>query len=185
LNNIRRQGFTVIELIVSVAVLLVITTLILAKFPNFNDSVSLKKTVQDVALEIRQAQVYGLGVREFQSGGGLYPGYGVHFDVASPGSFILFADINGDNAYSGSSEDVESFKIQTGEKVSSICANEKTLPSAGCAFSRADIIFWRPNPFVILKADGSSFSDLEIKLTSPRGQTKKVVILSSGQISVE
>jgi type II secretory pathway pseudopilin PulG len=183
--GLNSAGFTIIELVVSTSILVIVTTLIFANYPNFDDGISLRKTAQEIALTVRQAQTYGLGVREFRSGTGIYPGYGVHFSVASQDSFILFADVNGNNAYDGSSEDISSFKIQTGEKISGLCANEKTLPSAGCAFGAEDIIFFRPKPLVIIKADGSNFFDAEIKITSPRSQTKTIIILSSGQISIE
>jgi len=176
----KKGGFTIVELIVTTSILIIVTTLIFAKYPTFRENISLKKTAQEIALAVRQAQTYGLGVRGFQTGTGIvFPGYGVHFDVASPDSFILFADgVSGNNT-------VESFKVQTGERLSSLCANIKTSPPGTCGFNTMDIIFSRPNPLVILRSGASSFSDAEIKIISPRGQIKTIVILSTGQISVE
>ncbi len=181
-----RQGFTIIELVVTISILVVVTTLIFANQPKFRENISLKKTAQEIALAIRQAQAYGLGVREFQLGSNKYPGYGVHFNIASLDSFILFADLDEDNVYDETLENVESFKIQTGEKLSSLCANIKTSPPGTCGFNTMDIVFSRPNPLVSLRSGVSSFSDVEIKMLSSRGQQiKTIVILSSGQISVE
>ncbi|MCX6731697.1 MAG: prepilin-type N-terminal cleavage/methylation domain-containing protein [Candidatus Parcubacteria bacterium] len=174
-----KKGFTIIELVVTTSILVIITTLIFANYPKFRESISLKKTAQEIALTVRQAQTYGLGVREFQPGSRIFPGYGVHFDIDSSDSFVLFADgVSGNNT-------VESFKIQTGEKISDLCV--KTVNTTSCGHNTIDIIFFRPNPLVTIKADGSSsgISDAEIIISSPAGQTKKVVILSSGQISVE
>jgi len=176
----RQAGFTIIELVVTTSILVIVSTLIFVDYPGFQSNISLKKAAQEVALTIRQAQVYGLGVREFQTGTGIYPGYGVHFDVASPDAFVLFADINSDNIYSGAQENVELFKIQTGEKISDICVS-----GGACGFNTADIIFFRPKPLVVIKANGSSYSGVEIKIISPRGQIKTIVILSSGQISIK
>lgn len=169
----------------AVSILIVITILIFSNYPRFRENISLKKTAQEVALTIRQAQTYGLSVREFQPGSNIYPGYGVHFALSSSDSFILFADLNGNSAYDGSGEEVEAFKIQTSERISSLCAHEKNPPSAGCSFNSMDIIFFRPNPLITLKANGVLYSDVEIKLISPREQIKTVVVLSTGQISVE
>lgn len=183
--NRNNRGFTIVELIVTTSILVIVTTLIFANYPKFRENVSLKKTAQEIALAVRRAQTYGLGVREFQQGTGIFPGYGVHFDIVFPDSFVLFADINGNNVYDGVSENVESFKIQTGEKLSGLCANAKTSPPGTCGFNTINIIFFRPKPLVTIKADGSGFFDAEIKIVSPRGQIKTIVILSSGQISVE
>lgn len=183
--NRNNRGFTIIELVVTTGILIIVTTLIFANYPKFRENISLKKTAQEIALAVRRAQTYGLGVREFQPGSGVFPGYGVYFNIASSDSFVLFADINGNNTYDGTSESIESFKIQTNERLSSLCANAKTSPPGTCGFSTINIIFFRPQPLVTIKADGSGFSDGEIKITSPRNQTKTVVILSSGQISVE
>lgn len=181
----RQAGFTIVELIVTTSILVIVSTLIFANYPKFRENVSLKKTAQEIALTIRRAQTYGLSVREFRQGTGIFPGYGVHFDIAYPDSFVLFADINGNNAYDGTTEDIESLKIQTNEKLSSLCTNVKTSPPGSCGFNKIDIIFFRPKPLVTIKADGSDFFDAEIKIVSPRGQIKTIVILSSGQISVE
>jgi prepilin-type N-terminal cleavage/methylation domain-containing protein len=183
--NRNNKGFTIVELIVTTSILVIVTTLIFANYPKFRENISLKKTAQEIALAIRRAQTYGLSVREFQPGSGKFPGYGVHFNIASSDSFILFADLDGDSVYDGVSENVESLKIQTGEKLSSLCANVKTSPPGTCGFNTIDIIFFRPKPLVTIKADGSGFFDGEIKIISPRGQIKTIVVLSSGQISVE
>jgi len=172
--NRNNKGFTIIELVVTTSILVIITTLIFANYPKFRENISLKKTAQEIALAVRQAQTYGLGVREFQPGTGIFPGYGVHF-VKNSDSFILFADVNGNNI-------IESFKIQTGETISDLCVN-----TTSCGHNTIDIIFFRPKPLVTIKADGSSsgISDAEIKIISPGGQIKTIVILSSGQISVK
>jgi prepilin-type N-terminal cleavage/methylation domain-containing protein len=181
----NNKGFTIIELVVTTSILVIITVSILASYPKFRETVSLKKTVQEAALAVRKAQSYGLGVREFGGGTNIYPGYGAHFDTASQDSFLVFADVNGNNKYDGPSEDVETFKIQTAEKISDICANVKISPPGTCGLDRADIIFYRPKPLVVIMANDSVFSDVEIKISSASGQVKTIVVLSSGQISTE
>ncbi len=185
----KNKGFALIELVVVSGIFIIVTIAIFTNYPAFRDMVSLRRTVQELALVLRQAQSYGLGVREYASGSGIYPGYGVNFNLTKPDTFTLFADIlpsgpPGNDLYDSSSEDIEIFKIQTGDRIYSICANEKKTPAV-CGLSSANIVFYRPNPLVSLIADGSSYSDMEIKLRSPRGTIKTVVILASGQISVE
>ncbi len=185
----RKRGFSTIELVVTIGILIVITTLIFASFPKFRQTVSLKRTAQEVALAIRQAQAYGLSTRGFQSATEeKFPAYGVYFNKNFPDSFILFADVAPqNNRYDGSFEDVQIFKIQTGDKITGLCSNQKKSPPGDCSYDTMNIIFFLTNP-VTLKADDSllpSDSDAEVVIESSQGQKKTIVVLPSGQISVE
>jgi len=54
--------------------------------------------VLDIALSLREAQVYGLGVKDV--GAGVFDvSYGVHFDINTPSSYIFFADLNDNLIY--------------------------------------------------------------------------------------
>lgn len=178
-----------IELIVTTGILVLVSTLILADYPEFSHALSLKRTSQEIALVIRQAQVYGLGVRKFSTGtGDIYPGYGAHFDVSNPDSLVLFADVNANNRYDGSSETVELFKIQTNSKIFQLCGDIKSAPPGNCSISTMDIIFLRPVPTVIFTANGgaaSVSSDAEIGVISAKGKVSTIIVYSSGQISIE
>lgn len=64
----RRQscvhhGFTLIELMVTLAIFTVMTGMVLANYPDFNNKISRDLLVQEVALSIREAQVYGTSIR--------------------------------------------------------------------------------------------------------------------------
>jgi type II secretory pathway pseudopilin PulG len=184
----REWGFSIIELVVTIGILIVITTLIFASLPKFRQTVSLKRTAQEVALAIRQAQVYGLSIRGFQSATEeKFPAYGVYFNKNFPDSFILFADVDNDKTYDGSGEDVQVFIIQTGDKITALCSNKKKSPPGDCSYDTMNIIFFLTNP-VTLRVDDSllpSDSDAEVVIESSQGQGKTIVVLPSGQISVE
>ena len=59
----RRRGFTLIELLVVVAIIVVITGLILANSNKFGGQTMLQNLSYDIALSLREAQVYGISVR--------------------------------------------------------------------------------------------------------------------------
>lgn len=185
-NNIRKRGFTLVELMVTISIAVLITAMLFANFRHFREVLSLKRAAQEIALSLRQAQVYGTSVREFGEGSGKFPGYGVRFKIASPDSYILFADVNANNSYDGDLEKVKTFSIGTNDRISDLCLNAKTSPPGNCSLSQLDVIFLRPNPTIILTNDGYTlFSDAEITITSPKGGQKTVTIWSTGQISVE
>ncbi len=190
---LRGAGFTLVELLVTVSIMVAITSMILANYPKFSGSLALKRTAQEIALSIRQAQVYGLSVREFGAGSGIFPGYGVHFDISSGSDvFVLFADTNKNDSYDAgsgcggsSTECVQKFKISTGDKISKLCGGEQSSPPGDCSLSQLDIIYLRPTPTVKLNGDGTPFSDASIVVRSPSGEEKTIRVWLSGQIRVE
>ncbi len=179
--NRQKRGFTMIELIVTISILVIITTSIFIKYPTFRQNISLKRTAQEVALTIRQAQVYGLSTKEFQPETSIFSGYGVHFESGTD-SFILFADADNDKTYDGASENVQVFQIQTGDKIADLCGNEI------CGVMKMDIVFYLTNPPVSITADSILLpfgSDAGVVIISLQGQTKTISVLPSGQIAVE
>lgn len=185
--NRQKKGFTTIELIVTISILVIITTAIFIKYPTFRQNISLKRTAQEIALTIRQAQVYGLSTKEFQPG--IFSGYGVHFESGSD-SFVLFADADNDKTYDAgdgcggtNTECVQMFQIQTGDKITDLCAN------GTCGVNKMDIVFYLTNPPVSITTDtGGTLpfgSYAGVVIISLQGQTKTISVLASGQISVK
>ena len=93
------RGFTLIELVITIAIFAAMTTYLLAKYGKFNQSLLLTNLAYDVALTIRTAQSFGLNVKavttnaEYVTPSFDFP-YGAHFDSRSTKnkSFIFFAD---------------------------------------------------------------------------------------------
>ncbi len=179
------RGFTLIELLVVISIFSIVSLSLLSNYPQFRSSISLKRTAQEIALSIRQAQVYGLSVTEFGAGSGIFPGYGVHFDINTPSVFILFADANNNKLYDGTSEELQTFRIQTADRISKLCGNEKTAPPGDCALSQLDVVYLRPGPNVVLMSGAVEFSDAEVIVRSSGGEEKTVVVWLTGQIAVE
>ncbi|MFA4890510.1 MAG: prepilin-type N-terminal cleavage/methylation domain-containing protein [Candidatus Paceibacterota bacterium] len=189
-----RRGFTLVELVVTISIFIIISTLVFANYPKFKSQLSLKKTSQEIAFAVREAQVYSLSVKEYN---GTFPGYGVHFDISKPDTIILFADVNKNSKYDefdegdGIDGKVKEYKIRTSDSFSSLCGNEKSSPPGSCGLSKMDAVYLRPNPLITLKGwdNGGSllpnFSDVEILISSPGGATKKIIIWVSGQITIE
>lgn len=85
------RGFTLLELIVVMAIFLIITAVVVADIPNFRNKSSLDLIISEVATYIRSAQVYGAAQR-----GGPVSGstnvFGINLNT-NPGSnenFYLF-----------------------------------------------------------------------------------------------
>jgi len=179
-----RRGFTLVELVVTIGIFVVISTLVFANYPKFKSQLSLKKTSQEIAFAVREAQVYSLSVKEYE--GRFDIGYGVHFDISKPDTVLLFADVNKNSEYDDNDGIVKEYKIRTSDSFSSLCGNEI------CGLSQLDAVYLRPNPLITLRGKDSNgiptspdFSDAEIKILSSGGMEKKIIIWVSGQITIE
>ena len=91
------RGFTLTELLVVVGIMTIMNLLIFANYPEFSQRLALKRTSEDIALIVRQAQAYSLGIKKPVSGD--YSGFGVRFDKNNNKSLILFADTNTNKTY--------------------------------------------------------------------------------------
>jgi len=191
------RGFSLIELLVSISILVAISTLILVNQNRFGGTISLSNLAYQVALTIRQAQTYGFSVREAQEGTGNFtPSFGVHFASNSPYTYILFADKNGSGRYENYDNDGNQipdenfayFVISGNKSISSFCGifangSQKCNPT----ITSLDILFKRPDPDAIIKSDivADTYSSARITLKAGEGLTRGITVVSTGQIGVD
>ena len=193
--NLRlyQSGFTLIELLVVIALITIITAVFLFQQRRFDSSTLLRSLAYNIALSIRQAQVYGTSVREFS---GLFDySYGVYFSNA--GSYILFADVNGDKVYTSSPTDekVQLFSLSNGYSILQFCGVRASGQedcfgggkNGGTQITSLSIYFKRPNPDAqFFSSAGNTYSSAYIKVAGPSDVvTRKVTVTLPGQISVD
>lgn len=186
-----RRGFTLIELMVVLAIVAAVTATVLTSQSSFNKTLILANTAYDIALTLRSVQTYGIGNRAV--GGAVGAGYGLHFQRGTLGTFTVFADTfpspscetpdckPGNKTYeNGSDAFVQTYTLGNGMTISNFCAF-----SGGwsCESSSLDIVFARPNPDAFISANGSSYSAACVTISSPQGGAKYISVASSGQIT--
>lgn len=202
-----QAGFTLIELMVVLGIIVIISTVILVSSSRFNSAILLRSLAYQVGLSIRQAQLYGVAVVEGPvetqcARGGeskFCSAFGVHFDKNFLARYHLFADVNNDGIDNDGYDPVERFNAQYGFTISNFCVlgtsvkcSAKSCPVqySGCtpsAISTMDIAFRRPNPEARITADSdpnSQYNSAFIVVEAPGGATRSVSVSLTGQIVV-
>lgn len=187
------RGFTLIELLVVAGIVVVVTSIILANNSQFGGMITLENLSYDMALSIRQAQVYGIAVRRFGSNN-YNVGYGMHFEKTSATSYTLFGDAILANGFYDQGELVQLSTLQGGYRISDLCVRQSgslatTCATYTCGLDKLDILFKRPEPDAFIRANGDSALNEAacIIITSPRSTADKrsIVVEATGQISVQ
>lgn len=193
--NKSNSGFTLLELLVSIAIVGVITTVVIFNYSKFNDGLALSSATQEIAVAVREAQVYGLSVKEVSVGSGQFASaYGIYFEPSTPLNYYVFADLDASNTFdigsgcgSGSTECIEKFTLRNGISITSICDASDCPPHP--SVKKLNIVFLRPNPdaLIYFTNNGGAIqagpsTRARIILTSAKGNTITVTVESTGQI---
>jgi len=189
LSSISRAGFTLVELIVVMAIATIIMTTLVIQQNKWNDSLTVSTQAYELALMIRQAQVYSLGVREDTAGTGdkFNVGYGVYFDTDNT-RYIFFADRDGNMKYD-SGEAIETKTFTRGVTIKNVCGNTKCFFTGSGSLRRANISFFRPETGANIKltnTGGNRADDppVTISLKSIGGKVSSVKVEINGQVSI-
>ena len=195
----KLRGFTLIELLVTMAIMTLITSVTLANHSEFGGKVLLRSAAYEMALAVREAQTYGVSVRKINIEAGEFESaYGIHFDASDPTHYVMFTDtyahngmlVRGEgrlrNTYL---EDVTTYTIGRGYKINKLCAGTggSCVNVCDTCSGSLDITFKRPEPDASIRFAGSTsnvYDKAEVELISPRGDTIKMLVEVSGQISV-
>lgn len=181
-----QAGFTLVELLVVMGIVIIVSSVILANNSRFGGNVLLENLAYDIALSVRQAQIYGIAVRSF-SAGNFSAGYGMHFDVSNPTTYVLFADAVVPNGLYDEGELVQSTDIGRGYFIAKLCEPAGSDIDSCTSVSKLDILFKRPEPDAYIRANsGSDINEsARIVVQSPRDNRMSIVVEATGQISVQ
>lgn len=159
--NFASRGFTMIELLISIAIFTLLSAVTLAKYNTFNNNAEFTNATESIVLALRQAQVYGVAAKSTLDGGGaaiLCPPvtgsafdcvYGVHLDafsgdIISPprnDKIVIFVDENRNYIYDSGETIADTISWKSPIIISGLVCGESV-----CSGSKMDITFRRPNP---------------------------------------
>lgn len=192
-------GFTLVEVLVAVAITALISVVVVVRFASFDSTILLKDLAYDIAVTLRETQVYSLSVLGGEQG--FDTPYGMSFTPASK-SYVFF-QYGGDPStrprHDGSSSvGLNTFLIGRSLEVADICVVTDPDLSPQCAadgIQRVDISFRRPEFealfFVVdgggnwSEAQNGGISSVQIKVHSLAADDTWIIeVFLLGQINV-
>lgn len=188
-----KSGFTLIEMLVAIAVAITFVSGMFLTRGNFDSTVRLSSVTRDVGLLVRQAQTYGAGGGSYLEVG---EPHGIYLDSSSSGEVILYADASSSpsRGYESSSADqaVDTLTITDPFTISDFCLVNTGSISGDCSSATSypddlSIYFIRPSleaNFQSNTANASSSAQAGIEIThEASGSTRLIIIDATGYIS--
>ena len=206
-TNIRKfkkdiqKGFTLMELIVVVAIIAIISTLSMFNGAKLNSAILLSNTAYEIGLIIKDAQISGLGAKVISNNGNATTSnQGIFFNMSAPEKIVFFADLNKNNKYDmGEEGQIYNITNKRAGKILSICKVIgsgsqicKTIANGGDAnnLNNLNIIFKRPNPeSYFYYNDGSSdreyIGSVVVNIGFDTGECRSIIIYKTGAIQID
>jgi prepilin-type N-terminal cleavage/methylation domain-containing protein len=182
-----KKGFTILEMLMVLAIFGIITAVVMFNYGEFNSKTIMSNMAYEVALSVRQAQVYSLSVRGEANNNNFDNNYGVYFNTSNPKDFAFFidraqstsVDPNGIcdtggieclacESQGGGTECLEKITLTRDVTIERLCTSSDLNPvdeeTGVCAGQDGDdvsdltVTFKRPNPEAIVTVGGSQIS---------------------------
>ncbi|MCK5027268.1 MAG: prepilin-type N-terminal cleavage/methylation domain-containing protein [Candidatus Pacebacteria bacterium] len=186
---LRVRGFTVVEIMVVIAIALVLMGALFSSQRDYEDTILLKNSAYETALFLREAQAYATGVRLLAQAGPDEGRYGVHIDLGSPTSLYLYKDGNvTENGVYDIGEEIREMDLVSPFYIRSFCTEgENVVLDCFNMSGELDILFVRPDPKPVFFTNGTQqdVSKVSIKISTPTDKTFKITSFKVGHMSVE
>ncbi len=186
------KGFTLVEAVVTLALVMAISAMVLFSFSGLNEGAALNRSVKELALAIRKAQHSALSVTQVTIGDPpapvIPPAIGIRL-VKGQSSYFLFGDLNPrDNMYTPALN--ERIPRSTATTTRNVRINEfyDGTGTPLSAVSALHITFASPEATAKFTDQGGTeiLNAVQIELRTASGQPtpKRIVVRTSGQISI-
>ncbi len=193
----KQSGVTIIETIVVIAIMVILSSVLVANFPKLQKELALSHASYIFAQNLKKTEEMAIAsVEPTDSLGNIIEttGYGVYIDAAKPTqTYLVYADINGDGAYTGLSlqycnkqvnpeEDCAIGMYAVGESDSDVYIKRienVTLP-------QVSITFIPPDPRVTISnlTEGAKEVVIVLGLKTDTSLEQKVLVNTIGVIQV-
>lgn len=179
-----------LETVVMLAIITAISAQVLVSFTGLNEGAALQRSSRELALALRQAQNMAIAVTEVPGTAIIPQAVGVQLSITGIQSqqYVLFADIVRDNQFDRTPGD--DINIPGGERIFGRGVRIVSLVDAqNTHYAKLHFVFASPEATMTVCCDSGdsplAADPFTIELKAPSGQTKKIIIRTSGQISIK
>lgn len=205
------SGFTIVELLVVMAIFVFLSTMVMVKYPDSGSKLKVSNLTTDLDLDLHDLQLQASSVSSKKN---TVAGYGIYFEGASPTKYVHIQDKplggqtsdlpnKGDTVWSSVDESSTEIKLPEGFRITDVCVSKNeegtsTPPFTRCRsnhdFTDLTVMYERPDPYAIITV-GNSTSTLYyaacIELSSERafqpfaskGYQRHVIVTRMGLVS--
>lgn len=177
INN--SAGFTLVELVVSIFIIAIMTSLFLTNYHSTSKRTELKLVARKMVSDIRLAQNNSLGFVEYGDDHVPEGGWGVHITTDADGNYIIFADNDFDKEYDSETES----DINKGAMVINIPEGIliKTIKKEdGSSVNELDIVFLPPDPVVYINGEENK----TVEITLEENSSNLTVVISVNHLGL-
>ena len=170
------KGFTLVELMVSIAVIAIMTGALLINWHPTEDSFALRRSAAGLIADLKKAQQFSLSTKEsgcVSPPGDGYSGFGIYLSTSSPNSYLLYENCNS-NYQQDAGEAIETIELENGVTIHSL--------NDGGGVTTLDLLFISPDPDIYINQSGLTSKVGTIELEGADGSTETVTINTSGKI---
>ena len=167
------RGFTIVELMMVMAIITVITLISVANYHQGNLQTVLDMQANQFAQDARRMQEWAMAAH--QIGGASFAGYGIHISAGTSGSYKIFTD-NVINGY-----------FDGGDAVRQTVNLDGKIEVASADSNPVSIDFVPPNPTTKISNDSATQLDTSTIVFTLKGTSieRRVTINRAGLIYVE
>lgn len=192
----KKSGFTVVELMVTITIVVLVTGVVLVQYSSFNSSVLLTSQAYKTAFDFREAQSLAISSRGRGTNNTFREEYGLYFNMSARNQYLLFQDVGNTIVparYNFGEEIGSPTIIDPRFEISLMCVSASAVSECDGTttdVSTLSVSFERPDFDAAFYATGTgvpaSIQTALIYITSISDDTasKIVRISTSGQISV-
>jgi len=176
------RGFTIVELLVTISIIVIVTGI---RYSSFNNSVLLRSQAYELALDLRQAQVFGVSASG-QNAGNFRSAFGINVNLGSGQTYTLFQDTNNNNAFDDG-EAVEVFVIDPRFTITGFCVM-RGFRQCFQGTAQLAILFQRPDYDAVINYRGNSnytSASIQISTGGTDPESRNIIVEQSGNIYVQ
>jgi prepilin-type N-terminal cleavage/methylation domain-containing protein len=187
---IKNQGFTLIEMLVSMSIMLTMTGLFLAGYHSNNQQADLNSAAQQLVSDIKLVENFALGAKK-NDGSMPIGGWGIYLNNTSDNDkYLIYADDNPSNDHQYAGDTIyRTVKLPNGITIADNANNGLVVNNN--SGNRLSLSFLAPDPTSFINRHSGSDSydvlthgEAKIKLVNKAGQSKTVLVNFFGMAQV-